>query len=135
MMVGGGGRPARNLTRHDVHRPGPPHVAVMSMPAACAALRIVVPGATVTVRRPAGSRGSATNVSGTAMASHSSGMLARMEISVDSLRRTAALAGFAWSDAELEAIRPAVQRLGESLAELERLPPRARAPTPQYRVP
>src|SRR5215510_14847383 len=122
MIVGGGGRPARNLTRHDVHRPRPPHVAVMSMPAACAALRIVVPGETVRVRRAAGSRGLATNVSGTAMASHSSGMLARMEISVDSLRGSAALAGFAWTDAELEAIRPAVQRFVDSLAEMEKLP-------------
>src|SRR5436309_8111450 len=93
----------------------------MSTPAACAALRIVVPGATVTVRRTAASRGSATMVSGTAMASHSSGMLARMEISVESLKRTAALGGFAWTDAELEAIRPAVQRLLEALEQLERV--------------
>jgi len=61
-------------------------------------------------------------------------MLARMEISVDSLRRTATLAGFAWTDAELDAIRPAVQRLLESLAELERLPLGAVEPTTQYRV-
>src|SRR5436309_964601 len=53
MIVGGGGRPARNFTRHVVHRPRPPQVAVMSTPAACAALRIVVPGATVTVRADA----------------------------------------------------------------------------------
>jgi hypothetical protein len=100
----------------------------------CAALRIVVPVATVTVRRASGSRGSATKVSGTAMASHSSGMLARMEISLESLKRTAALAGFAWTDAELEAIRPAVQRLLESLAALERLPLGSVEPTTQYRV-
>src|SRR5437899_10858252 len=134
MIVGGGGRPARNFTRHVVHRPRPPQVAVMSTPAACAALRIVVPGATVTVRRTAASRGSATKVSGTAMASHSSGMLARMEISVESLRRAAALGGFAWNDAELEAIRPAVQRLLESLEQLEHLPLGAVEPTTQYRV-
>src|SRR5262249_10406881 len=133
-MGGGGGGPARNSPGHDVHRPRPPQVAVMSMEAACAALRIVVPGATVTVRRAAGSPGSATKVSGTAMASHSSGMLARMEISLESLKRTAALAGFAWTDAELEAIRPAVQRLLESLGELERLDLGAAEPTTQYRV-
>jgi len=61
-------------------------------------------------------------------------MLARMEISLESLKRTAALAGFAWTDAELEAIRPAVQRLLESLGELERLDLGAAEPTTQYRV-
>jgi len=61
-------------------------------------------------------------------------MLARMEISVESLRRTAALGGFAWTDAELEAIRPAVQGLLESLEQLERLPLGAVEPTTQYRV-
>ncbi len=61
-------------------------------------------------------------------------MLARMEISVESLRRTAALGGFAWTDAELEAIRPAVQRLLESLAQMEQLPLGAVEPTTQYRV-
>ena len=44
MMVGGGAVPATNLTRHDVQRPRPPQVAVMSTPAACAAFRMVVPG-------------------------------------------------------------------------------------------
>ena len=33
-MVGGGTAPATNFTRHDVHRPRPPHVAVTSRPAA-----------------------------------------------------------------------------------------------------
>jgi Asp-tRNA(Asn)/Glu-tRNA(Gln) amidotransferase C subunit len=61
-------------------------------------------------------------------------MLARMEISVESLRRTAALGGFAWTDAELEAIRPAVQRLLESLEQMEQLPLGALEPTTQYRV-
>lgn len=61
-------------------------------------------------------------------------MLARMEISVESLKRAAALGGFAWTDAELEAIRPAVQRLLASLAELEQLPLGAIEPTTQYRV-
>ncbi len=61
-------------------------------------------------------------------------MLARMEISVESLRRTSALGGFAWTDAELEAIRPAVQRLLESLEQMEQLPLGAVEPTTQYRV-
>ncbi len=61
-------------------------------------------------------------------------MLARVEISVESLRRTAALGGFAWTDAELEAIRPAVQRLLESLEQMEQLPLGAVEPTTQYRV-
>jgi Asp-tRNA(Asn)/Glu-tRNA(Gln) amidotransferase C subunit len=61
-------------------------------------------------------------------------MLARMDISVESLRRTAALSGFAWTDAELEAIRPAVQRLLESLEQMEQLPLGAVEPTTQYRV-
>jgi Asp-tRNA(Asn)/Glu-tRNA(Gln) amidotransferase C subunit len=61
-------------------------------------------------------------------------MLARMEISVDSLRRTAALSGFTWTDAELEAIRPAVQRLLESLEQLEQTPIGEIEPTTQYRV-
>jgi Asp-tRNA(Asn)/Glu-tRNA(Gln) amidotransferase C subunit len=61
-------------------------------------------------------------------------MLARMEISVESLKRTAALAGFAWTDAELDAIRPAVQRLLESLEQLEQLPLGSTEPTTQYRM-
>jgi Asp-tRNA(Asn)/Glu-tRNA(Gln) amidotransferase C subunit len=61
-------------------------------------------------------------------------MLARMEISLESLRRTAALGGFIWTDAELEAIRPAVQRLLESLEHLEQLPLGSIEPTTQYRV-
>ena len=93
-----------------------------------------MPGATVSVRRAPGSFGSVTSVSGTAMASHSSGMLARMEISVETLKRTAALGGFDWSDAELEPIRPAVERLLEALERLEALPLGDVEPTTQYRV-
>src|SRR4029434_4563030 len=55
MIVGGGGRPARNLTRHDVQRPRPPHVAVTSTPPACAAFRMVVPDATLSRRLAGGS--------------------------------------------------------------------------------
>jgi Asp-tRNA(Asn)/Glu-tRNA(Gln) amidotransferase C subunit len=61
-------------------------------------------------------------------------MLARMEIGVPTLQRMAAVAGFAWSDAELEAIRPAVERLLEALARLEHVPLGAVEPTTQYRV-
>jgi hypothetical protein len=61
-------------------------------------------------------------------------MLALMEISVPTMRRMAAVAGFAWSDAELEAIRPAVERLLESLARLEQVPLGVVEPTTQYRV-
>src|SRR4030095_15905129 len=49
-MVGGGTAPATNFTRHEVQRPRPPQVAVMSTPAACAARRMVVPGSTWSVR-------------------------------------------------------------------------------------
>ena len=61
-------------------------------------------------------------------------MLARMEISVELLKRAAALGGFDWSDAELEPIRPAVERLLEALARLEQLPLGDVEPTTQYRV-
>src|SRR3989441_10599575 len=106
MRGGGGDSPARTLPRQEVHRPRPPHVAVMSTPPACAALRIVVPGATLRVRRDAASPGSWRTVSATAMAPHSSGMLAPMEIDVESLRRMAALGGVALHDAEPESLRP-----------------------------
>src|SRR5262249_39689820 len=46
---GGGTGPATNLTRHEVQRPRPPHVAVMSTPASCAARRMVRPGSTRSV--------------------------------------------------------------------------------------
>src|SRR2546426_11590291 len=121
MSVGGGGKPARNLTRHEVHRPRPPQVAMMSTPPACAALRIVVPGATLSVRRSA-SPGAWRIVSATAMASHSSGMLAPMEIGVETLRRMAALGGVVWSRAQLQAIRPDAERLLERLGRLWRGP-------------
>jgi len=44
------------------------------------------------------------------------------------------LAGFDWSDAELEAIRPAVTRTLELLAGLEQVPLANVEPTTQYRV-
>jgi Asp-tRNA(Asn)/Glu-tRNA(Gln) amidotransferase C subunit len=61
-------------------------------------------------------------------------MLAPMEIAVETLRRMAALGGFAWTDAELESIRPAVERLLEMLERLESLPIGALEPTTQYRM-
>ena len=61
-------------------------------------------------------------------------MLAPMEIGVETLRRMAALGGFVWTDAELESIRPAVERLLEMLERLESLPLDAIEPTTQYRV-
>ncbi len=45
-MVGGGAIPETNLTRHEVQRPRPPQVAVMSTPEAWAAFRMVVPDST-----------------------------------------------------------------------------------------
>ncbi len=48
-MVGGGIVPATNFTRHEVHRPRPPQVAVMSTWCACAARRSDAPGSAGTV--------------------------------------------------------------------------------------
>ena len=58
--------PATNFTRHDVQRPRPPHVAVMSTPAAWAAVRIETPGVRVSARRADGSCGSVRTVRRTA---------------------------------------------------------------------
>lgn len=55
-------------------------------------------------------------------------------VTLDALRRSAQLAGFDWSDAELEAVRGAVERALESLARLERLRLGAMEPTTQYRI-
>src|SRR5262249_7359558 len=51
MMVGGGIVPETNFTRHDVHRPRPPQVAVMSTPPSWAARRMVEPGSTESTTR------------------------------------------------------------------------------------
>ena len=50
------------------------------------------------------------------------------------MKRMAAAGGFAWTDAELEPIRPAVERLLDALDRLERLPLEDLEPTTQYRV-
>ena len=55
MMVGGGTLPLTILMRQLWHRPRPPHVAITSIPASCAALRNVCPGVTGIVR-PTGSK-------------------------------------------------------------------------------
>ncbi len=49
-------------------------------------------------------------------------MLPLMEISLETLKRVTRLAGFDWTDAELEAIRPTVERTLDLLARLETLP-------------
>jgi len=61
-------------------------------------------------------------------------MLALMEISVETMKRMAALGGFAWTDDELAPIQPAAQRLLEALERLERVPLGEIEPTTQYRV-
>jgi hypothetical protein len=55
-------------------------------------------------------------------------------IDLDSLRTAARLAGFAWSDAQLEAIRPMVDASLRLLAGLEELPLDGVEPTTQYRM-
>lgn len=55
-------------------------------------------------------------------------------IDLDTLRGCARLAGFDWSDAELEAIRPMVEASLRLLAGLETLPLADVEPVTQYRV-
>jgi Asp-tRNA(Asn)/Glu-tRNA(Gln) amidotransferase C subunit len=55
-------------------------------------------------------------------------------LDLDTLRRLASLGGFSWSDSELEAIRPALERALAGLERLERLPLAEVEPTTQYRV-
>jgi hypothetical protein len=54
-------------------------------------------------------------------------------IDLDTLRRAARLAGFAWSDAELEDIRTHVEAAQRLLRALEAIPVDAE-PTTQYRT-
>lgn len=53
---------------------------------------------------------------------------------LDTMRRAARLAGFDWSDAELEAIRPMVEASLRALARLESAELDEVEPTTQYRV-
>jgi len=50
------------------------------------------------------------------------------------MKRMAAAGGFAWTDAELAPLRPAVERLLDALTQLESLPLEDLEPTTQYRV-
>jgi len=53
---------------------------------------------------------------------------------VDTLRRAARLAGFEFSAADLEPLRPAIERALEALERLERLAVGGIEPVTQYRV-
>lgn len=55
-------------------------------------------------------------------------------ISVDTMRTMARLGGFEWSDADLERVRPAVERALAGLLALERLPLADVEAAVQYRV-
>jgi Asp-tRNA(Asn)/Glu-tRNA(Gln) amidotransferase C subunit len=57
-----------------------------------------------------------------------------MEINLDTMRRLTRLAGFDWTDAELEAIRPTLERTLDHLARLEQLPLADVEPATQFRV-
>jgi Asp-tRNA(Asn)/Glu-tRNA(Gln) amidotransferase C subunit len=57
-----------------------------------------------------------------------------MEIDLDSMRSTARLAGFDWSDVELEALRPILERTLALLAQLEALRLSDLEPATQYRM-
>jgi hypothetical protein len=53
---------------------------------------------------------------------------------VETLRRAARVAGFAWTVEELETLRPALEAALRLLATLDDLPLGAVEPTTQYRV-
>jgi Asp-tRNA(Asn)/Glu-tRNA(Gln) amidotransferase C subunit len=53
---------------------------------------------------------------------------------VETLRRAARVAGFAWTDEELEALRPAVEASMRLLATLDAVPLDGIEPTTQYRI-
>ncbi len=55
-------------------------------------------------------------------------------MNLDAMRSAMRLAGFNWSDHELEALRPGLERALASLDELERLPLGETEPTTQYRI-
>jgi len=61
-------------------------------------------------------------------------MLPPMEIDLDRMRSAVRLAGFDWSDAELEAIRPILERTLALLAQLEALRISDLEPATQYRM-
>ena len=55
-------------------------------------------------------------------------------LDLESLRHAARLAGFDFADADLEALRPAVERALQALERLEALPLDRVEPVTQYRV-
>jgi Asp-tRNA(Asn)/Glu-tRNA(Gln) amidotransferase C subunit len=57
-----------------------------------------------------------------------------LPMDIETLRRGAHLAGFAWSDAELEEIRPQVEALLRTLRALEAVDVGAVEPTTHYRT-
>ena len=62
-------------------------------------------------------------------------MLPRMEsLSLAAMREIARAHGFEWTDAELEALRPAVERTLALLQRLETLVPPTLDPTTQFRI-
>jgi Asp-tRNA(Asn)/Glu-tRNA(Gln) amidotransferase C subunit len=60
--------------------------------------------------------------------------MADTPMDLETLRRGAELAGFAWSDAELEEIRPQVEALLRTLRGLEAIDVGAVEPTTHYRT-
>lgn len=56
------------------------------------------------------------------------------EVTVDTLRALARLQGFEWTDAELEALRPAAEAAVAMLEKLRALPLGSADPTTQYRI-
>jgi Asp-tRNA(Asn)/Glu-tRNA(Gln) amidotransferase C subunit len=53
---------------------------------------------------------------------------------VDTLRRVARLAGFEFSESDLDALRPSIERALDALDRLQRSPLGAIEPVTQYRV-
>jgi hypothetical protein len=56
------------------------------------------------------------------------------ELAIPVMRRMAALAGFAWTDEELEAVRPTVERSLAVIEKLESVPLSETEPTTQFRM-
>ena len=62
-------------------------------------------------------------------------MLPRMtSVTISSMREIARAHGFSWSDTELEALRPIVERTLTLLERLETIPPPGADPTTQFRM-
>jgi Asp-tRNA(Asn)/Glu-tRNA(Gln) amidotransferase C subunit len=61
-------------------------------------------------------------------------MLARMDIDAATLKRFVALAGFDFTEAEVEALRPGLDRALEQLRQLEMMTVGALEPTTHFRI-